>query len=192
MRRCQTMFEVKADLPRAAPPQLAHLSHSLTAKGAFPMKCAHLYSLRLLIVSVSTLIVCVLLSAKTHAQSAEFTQNTGGATGVTVDVPLGNYPGRGISLPVTLHYSSRGVWRIGFLNNVPVIVDGYQIHRSVAEAIYAEHSTAGWTTSLDVPKIEWPKLNDRYWFTGKPYASGYVYPYTFRVARVFLHMPDGS
>src|SRR6266545_2016277 len=131
-------------------------------------------------------------SPSAAGQSAEFTQNTGGATGVTVDVPLGNYQGRGISLPVTLHYSSRGVWRIGFLNDIPVTVNGYPIHRSVAEAIYAEHSTAGWTTSLDVPKIEWPRPNDRYWFDGKPYARGYVSPYTFRVARVFIHMPDGS
>ncbi len=127
-----------------------------------------------------------------NAQTAQFTQNTGGATAVTVNVPLGNYPGRGISLPVTLHYSSRGLWRIGFLNDVPVTVNGYAIHRSVAEAIYAEHSTAGWTTSLDVPTIEWPRLNDRYWYDGKPYARGYLYPNTYRVARVFIHMPDGS
>jgi YD repeat-containing protein len=61
-----------------------------------------------------------------------------------------------------------------------------------AEAIYAEHSTAGWTTSLDVPEIEWPKQNDRYWYTGKPYTQNLVSGYTFRIARVFIHMPDGS
>src|SRR6266545_3872831 len=158
------------------------------------MNCARLLLTRIRSIAVFAFALAAFASQapSSAGQSAEFTQNTGGSTGVTVDVPLGNYAGRGISLPVTLHYSSRGVLRIGFLNDIPVTVNGTPIHRSVAEAIYAEHSTAGWTTSLDVPKIEWPKLNDRYWFDGKPYARGYVYPYTFRVARVFIHMPDGS
>jgi hypothetical protein len=108
-------------------------------------------------------------------------------------VPLSNYPGRGINLPITLHYSSSGLWRIGFINSVYANVPEYgSVRRSVTEAIYAEHSTAGWTTSLDAPKVEWPKQNDVYWFDGKPYPRGYLYPYTFRVARVFIHMPDGS
>jgi hypothetical protein len=126
------------------------------------------------------------------AQTAEFTQNSGGSNAVTMQVPLATYPGRGINLPITLHYSTRGLWRIGFINSVSVPSLGPSVRRSVTEAIYAEHSTAGWTTSLDVPKIEWPKFNDRYWFDGKPYPGGTVYPYTYRVARVFVHMPDGS
>ena len=43
-----------------------------------------------------------------------------------------------------------------------------------------------------MPKVEWPKLNDRYYADGKPYANGYIAGYTFRIARVFIHMPDGS
>ena len=127
-----------------------------------------------------------------QAQTAEFTQNSKSSNALSVEVPLGNYSGRGVSMPVTLRYSSQGLWRVGFINSVYVNVWGYQIRRSVAEAIYAEHSTAGWNTSLDVPEIEWPKLNDRYWADGKPYARAQVYPYTFRVARMYLHMPDGS
>lgn len=126
------------------------------------------------------------------AQSAEFTQNTKGTNAMTIEVPLGNYPGRGISLPVTLRYSTSGLWRIGFINSTYENVSGFQVLQPNAEAIYAEHSTAGWKTSLDVPEIEWPKQNDRYWYTGKPYAIGYVSGSTYRIARVFVHMPDGS
>jgi RHS repeat-associated protein len=107
---------------------------------------------------------------------------------MTFQVPLGSYPGRGVSLPINLNYSSK-VWRLGFIKSVYYTYGG---SNAVAEAIYSEYATAGWTTSLDVPIVEWPKLNDCYWYTGKPYARGTSYPYTFRVAQVFIHMPDGS
>ena len=127
-----------------------------------------------------------------QAQTAEFTQNSKTSNALTIEVSLGSYPGRGTNLPVTLRYSSQRLWRVGFINSVYVNVWGYNIPRSVAEAIYSEYSTAGWKTSLDVPQIEWPKLNDRYWADGKPYPRGYVASYTRRVANVFIHMPDGS
>jgi RHS repeat-associated protein len=127
-----------------------------------------------------------------HGQSAEFTQGNKSSSAVSLDVSLGSYPGRGVSLPVNLHYSSQGLWRIGFINSVYANTYVGILRQSVTEAIYAEHSTAGWTTSLDVPKVEWPRLNDRFYASGKPYANGYVGGYTFRIARVFIHMPDGS
>lgn len=140
-----------------------------------------------------TLAACmVVMSSTAIGQTAEFTQNTKGSNSMTMQVPLANYPGRGVSLPVTLHYSTSGLWRIGFINSTYENVSGYQVLQPNAEAIYAEHSTAGWTTSLDVPEIEWPKQNDCYWYTGKPYTLGYHSGYTFRIARVFIHMPDGS
>jgi RHS repeat-associated protein len=123
------------------------------------------------------------------AQEAEFTQNKSGSHAMTLEVPLTNYPGRGVSVPVRLTYSTSGLWRIGFINSVPI---GSSVWRSVTEAIYAEHSTAGWTTSLDVPKVEWPRQNDVYWYTGKAYSKGTVPPYTYRIAQLFMHMPDGS
>ena len=128
-------------------------------------------------------------SLTTRAQSAEFTQNKSGNHAMTLEVSLASYPGRGISLPVTLRYSSAGLWRIGFMNTVPM---GSSVWRSVNEAIYAEHSTAGWTTSLDIPRVEWPRQNDIYWYTGKPYPRSTVPPFTFRVAQLFMHMPGGS
>lgn len=139
-------------------------------------------------------IIC-LLSASFRVsgqQSVEFTQNSKNSHEMTFDVPLANYPGRGDGLPITLTYSSAGLWRIGFINSPHALVQGFPIRRSVAEAIYAEHSTAGWTTSIDPPKIEWPKQNDIFWYTGKPYPLGTVSPFTFRVARVYIHMPGGE
>jgi RHS repeat-associated protein len=131
----------------------------------------------------------VALSLQAQAQNAEFTQNNRNSHAMTLEVPLVVYPGRGASMPVTLRYSSGSLWRIGFVNSIPM---GSSVWRSVTEAIYAEHSTAGWTTSLDVPKVEWPKQNDVYWYTGKPYPRGTVAPFTYRVAQLFMHMPDGS
>lgn len=135
-----------------------------------------------------SLIFLVWFCSSSQAQTAEFTQNTGGSNTMTMQVPLANYPGRGVSLPITLNYSTRGLWRVGYAGSN---VSGGRT-RAVTDALYAEHSTAGWTTSLKVPEIEWPKQNDVYWYTGKPYPFGSHYPDTFRIARVLIHMPDGS
>jgi len=136
------------------------------------------------------LVVCIALCcSQAQAQTVEFTQNPAGNHAMTLQVPLADYPGRGVSLPVTLKYSSQGLWRVGFLNSIQL---SGNVRRSCAEAVYAEHSTAGWTTSLDVPKVEWPRQNDVYWYTGKSYAQGTVSGKTFRVAKLFVHMPGGS
>jgi RHS repeat-associated protein len=131
-------------------------------------------------------VVCAL---QVQAQSVEFTQNRRISHAMTLEVPLTSYPGRGVSMPVTLRYSTGGLWRIGFNRSIPM---GSSVWNSVNEAIYAEHSTAGWTTSLDVPKVEWPRQNDIYWYTGKPYPRNTIPNHTFRVAQLFMHMPDGS
>ena len=113
------------------------------------------------------------VSRTVQAQTTELTQNAPQSHNVTFDVPLANYAGRGVGVPVKLTYSTEGLWRIGFINSVQF---GTSSRRSVAEAIYAEHSTAGWTTSLDVPKVEWPRLNDIYWYTGTVYTQGTLQP----------------
>src|ERR1043166_1170158 len=128
------------------------------------------------------------LALSSEAQTAQFTQGSPSNSTMTFQVPLGSYPGRGVSLPINLNYSSK-VWRLGFIKSVYYTYGG---SNAVAEAIYSEYATAGWTTRLDVPIVEWPKMDDCYWYTGKPYARGSSYPYTFRVAQVFIHMPDGS
>jgi YD repeat-containing protein len=122
-----------------------------------------------------------------RAQNIQFTQGSvGSSLDNTLQIPLRSYPGRGsASLPISLYYSSK-VWRISHLKTISN--NGYL---PITEAIYAEHSTAGWKTSLDIPKVEWPKADDTYLYTGKPscpICTGNL----FRVSRVYIHMPDGS
>lgn len=78
-------------------------------------------------------VVCTMHSPTVNAQTAEFTQNSKNSNSMNFEVPLGNYPGRGISLPVTLRYSSQHLWRIGFINSV--YPNNPHVPRSVAEAI---------------------------------------------------------
>jgi RHS repeat-associated protein len=133
--------------------------------------------------------VCLVAWSSVSAQNVQITQGSvGSGLDNSIQIPITSYPGRGgASLPVSLYYSSK-VWRIGHLKTVHL---NNSAPRSVAEAIYAEHSTSGWTMSLDVPKVEWPKQNDLYWYSGKPYHASHP-PYTYRVPNVFIHMPDGS
>ncbi|HEY6807101.1 MAG TPA: DUF4214 domain-containing protein [Pyrinomonadaceae bacterium] len=134
------------------------------------------------------LLAISLFSHVANGQTAQFTQGSSAGSSAKIQVPLGSFPGRGINLPINLNYSS-DVWRIGFIKSVTI---GSSVWQGTAEAIYAEYSTAGWTTSLDVPKVEWPQLNDVYWYDGKPYPRGSIPGFTYRVANVFIHMPDGS
>ena len=135
---------------------------------------------------------CALISAAltASAQNIQFTQgNINSGFDNALQIPLRSYPDRGAtSLPVTLYYSSE-VWRISHLKTVQN--GGYPV--AIAEAFYAEYSTAGWRTSLDLPKIEWPKQTDGYFYSGGPYNfSSYPSTGAFRVRRVYINMPDGS
>jgi RHS repeat-associated protein len=150
----------------------------------------HLTSLlKALINCFATSCVLICIASAANAQNIQFTQGSvGSGLDNTVQVSLWTYPGRGAtSLPVTLSYSSR-VWRVGHLKTVNRI--GYQ---SIAEAIYAEYSTAGWKASLDLPIIEWPKVDDTFYYTGAPLCQVCGSNFRqFRVGHLFIHMPDGS
>lgn len=157
-----------------------------TMRGGVPLRLK-LLAARLTAVSL----LCLAASAPSRGQNVQFTQGSvSSGLDNSISIPIVAHPGRGAaSLPITLYYSSK-VWRVGHLKTVHANVSGYSIPRTVAEAAYAEHSAAGWTTSLDVPEIEWPKLSDLYWYDGKPYHNSITG--TYRVANVYVHMPDGS
>src|SRR2546421_7133499 len=106
-------------------------------------------SSRIIMGGVALLFWLLVSGLTIQAQTADFTQNTGGTNAMTMQVPLASYPGRGINLPITLNYSTSGLWRIGFHHSY--LSAG--AHRAVTDALYAEHSTGGWTTSLNVPEI---------------------------------------
>src|SRR4029078_512049 len=66
-----------------------------------------------------------------------------------IQIPLASYPGRaGSSVPITLFYSSKQ-WRIELDDIYPP--PGSGAPRAQYFARFAEHSTAGWTTSAGVP-----------------------------------------
>jgi RHS repeat-associated protein len=116
--------------------------------------------------------------------------------GMEIQLPLGNYPGRaGASLPITLSYSSK-VWRLDYnfynpghySSNGTPIGDGY----TGVVARYAEHSAAGWTSSLGFPFFD--NIPTQYYnFDGRTRpdpnsCSGVCYV----IDRLLLLMPDGS
>ena len=109
--------------------------------------------------------------------------------GMSFSVPLGNYPGRGASLPVTMSYSSK-VWRIKHLNTWTSIQG--DVHTDVSPK-FGEYSVSGWTTNLDVPWLEYTG-GQPYDVEGNPVClscdpapSGGAF-----VQRIAMHMPDGS
>src|SRR4029079_17618105 len=130
-------------------------------------------TLRSLSIAICT---CLCFTAQAQSQqNAQYTQGTPDTNTMTLQIPLGSMPGRGINLPIKLNYNSK-VWRLGFLQTRYWTPNG---KNSVAEAIYSEFATGGWTSSLDVPIVEWPRNLDLYWYDGKPYANGSVHPYTY-------------
>ncbi|HEX8687661.1 MAG TPA: hypothetical protein VF654_14235, partial [Pyrinomonadaceae bacterium] len=173
---------------------MTQAGHNMTDPGTSLVLRAVLNGRRRLLAArlLAAVCVCLSLSYSAHGQDVQFTQGSvSSGLDNTVQISLASYPGRGATgLPVTLYYSSK-VWRVGYIRSVRENSGIYTITRPVAEAIYAEHSASGWTTSLDVPRVEWPRQDDVYWYDGKPYHSS-VGPYTYRVARVFIHLADGS
>ena len=151
--------------------------------------------LRHIIRSLQIFIFLVLFVAYAHSQSDQtnvrFTQGqVNESAAVSLSVPIATFPGRGLNLPIGLSYSS-SVWRIDHMksvNNFIVAPPPYYVKQSVTQALYAEHSKAGWKSTLDLPQIEWPKPDEIYAYDGKPASCCWNY----RMARLTIHMPDGS
>jgi RHS repeat-associated protein len=114
-------------------------------------------------------------------------------------IPLTNYTGRaGNSLPVTFDYSSK-VWRIAHVSNW----QGRLHPVTDTRPEYAEKSAAGWTTSLDVPRIDTKiemYVDDYENGEGRPWEpTAEIEPQTdapvyevFYIKRVRVEMPNGS
>lgn len=112
--------------------------------------------------------------------------------GMSVQIPLGAYPGRGISLPVTLNYSSK-IWRIDFQTSAPGISKTESSYTKLRARSF-EFSTAGWTSSLGVPTIEYSGEGKLYNNLGQAIDLGTDDGSlgTNYIARINVHMPDGS
>src|SRR5712692_6330651 len=104
-----------------------------------------------------------------------------------MQVPLGDYRGRGgASLPVTLHYSSR-VWNIKYIDTIQC--SGEPVSSYFGD--YAHSSASGWTSSvgwfLPPQDPSWEIYDSS---TQKPSHHGH--PYLSLVMRIFATLPDGS
>jgi hypothetical protein len=146
------------------------------------------------------MIVC----SSSLAQNIQYTQNVAdlsmrsdirvdpSSLGMSLQIPLRQYPGRGgANLSATLAYSSK-VWRI---NHVDTIEMGLLLHTR-EQALYAEHSAAGWTSSLDPPTIENTGGSQSFDQFGNPIcldAKCKPQPKSlWYISRLHVHMPDGS
>lgn len=118
-----------------------------------------------------------------------------------IDIPLGEYPGRGLNVPISLNYSSK-VWRMEHFANLPVSGGNYSSCHANYDAHWSEESASGWTTSLAAPYIEYTGANNLYNADGTPISYDDVdcptsdpptgsYPVYF-VRRLVVHLPSGE
>ncbi len=108
---------------------------------------------------------CVSLGVSTSAysQAAQYTEGKADQTlkgsgrvnaatnAMEFSLPLGNYPGRGINVPISLSYSSKQ-WHVDYVSSAVTPLTG--LCYSLNYASFADKSASGWTTSVGVPYIE--------------------------------------
>jgi len=111
--------------------------------------------------------------------------------GMSLGVPLGGASGRaGASLPISLRYSSK-LWRLE--GGAPFTTTS-GIKHTWAYPKYSENSMAGWTSSLEPPRIEYTGEEQLFGSNGQPLGGGIdeQESYGYYVRRIHLHLPDGS
>lgn len=129
---------------------------------------------------------------------------------LNITIPLGSYPGRNGGLPVTLHYNSK-LWRVQ-----PYTCSDQMSNPIVRTEKHTIHYETGWTSSLQVPSIDYNGADERYIVRfrdgvtyygpdhGQPAGrcpavnlltcddGCYAYPLFYYVDRLRLKMPGGS
>ena len=114
--------------------------------------------------------------------------------GMSFSIPLASYPGRaGHDLPVAITYSSK-VLRLAFRHVDSVPISGAITWTGVE---FAEHSTAGWTSTLNPPRVEFTGIGQYFDLQGRAACEDVCVPGQTSVGdryikRIHVHMPDGS
>ena len=114
--------------------------------------------------------------------------------GMSFSIPLASYPGRaGHGLPVAITYSSKAL-RLAFDNVDSVPISGAITWTRVE---FAEHSTAGWTSTLTPPRAEFTGMGQYFTVQGSAACPDVCVPGQTSVGdryikRIHVHMPDGS
>jgi hypothetical protein len=113
-----------------------------------------------------------------------------------MSIPLGVYPGRaGNSVSNSFSYSSK-VWQFRNLSDFSSPISGYGI---TVAPLFARGSAAGWTSSLGVPRIDYPYENSFY-LGADSGSEGQVWTNfesegnynIFYIKRLYVTLPDGS
>ncbi len=179
------------------------MTHRVRPLFCLPVSISRRFYADLRFAALFVALCCALMwTAPVYGQNVQYTQNTVNSAlrssasvdpstlGMSLQIPLRAYLGRGeASLPISLYYSSK-VWRIKYMNSIDMYGGFWE---TATEPKYAERSAAGWTSSLSVPTIEWPDANDVWNFNGQPIClpcNSTQPPY--RIRRMYIHMPDGS
>ncbi|HZM98023.1 MAG TPA: hypothetical protein VFB70_01460, partial [Pyrinomonadaceae bacterium] len=114
--------------------------------------------------------------------------------GMSFSIPLASYPGRaGHGLPVAITYNSK-VHRLDFQGVDSTPVTGAKTWTGVE---FAEHSTAGWTSTLTPPHVEFTGMGQFFDWQGRAACPDVCLPGQGTVGdhyikRIHVHMPDGS
>ena len=110
-----------------------------------------------------------------------------------MDIPLGSYPGRGISVPIGLSYSSK-VWRLEEHQSILLNNGSTNVY---VDARYSENAAAGWTSSFSQPYIEYTDAINRFDSDGKVRPEvlspgSYDPGGDLYVKRVTVYLPGGE
>jgi hypothetical protein len=151
-------------------------------------------------------VICLALASSARAQNVQYddkAHDLGSRSAARVDpitrglsfeIPLGSYPGRGMNVPVTLSYTSK-VWNVEFegynSGNLPPANPGQPT--SLVVPRYAKHSVAGWTSGIGMPVVEdAPNHQHFYNQLGEPKIGNACNLQCWTANRVTIWMPDGS
>ncbi len=130
--------------------------------------------------------------------------------GLNISISLADFPGRGVSLPVTLRYSSK-IWQIKH-NGTNINPGDGNISEYTLSGVWYTGTRAGWTSSLTVPYIEFtgqtepfiarfnlanrdlaaPDDGNAWDYAFPPRVEGNSTPLMYSANRAILRMPDGS
>ena len=154
---------------------------------------------------IALLSICLFLRTEASAQNVQYNNQApdmGMRSTLTVNpstravelqIPLGNYRGRGgLDVPVALSYSSK-VWGVEFQGYNTGAPPPHQMDPfTIVTAEYAKHSVAGWTSTIGFPVFDFTPGNRIYDAFGNPNVSGNCTSGCYVVDRMMVWMPDGS
>src|SRR4051794_3489578 len=105
--------------------------------------------------------VCVIGQAEpqyTANKSDDVLRSTGrvnpSSLGMEIQIPLGSYGGRGMSVPISLSYSSK-VWRMLNMGLSPKAGVNQEGCDSYNMPLYADRTASGWNSSVELPYVEY-------------------------------------